>query len=268
MSEYFDGKVAVVTGGASGIGLGFCESMLKRGAKAVFMADFNEKSLSEESVKLSRSYPGQVFPVLTDVTVLDQVQSVIKKATDFDGHLDFMFNNAGVGLTLPVEKITFEMWRSIIDLNLMGVIYGTYTAIPIMRAQGSGHIINAGSIAGRIPIPYQAVYVATKSAVISMTESLHYELESEGLNFTVFCPGNVRTPIFGELDPPADSVSVEEAVDYVLQEVEKRSLVAIFPQTARDGDRLYREKREEFDRLARELASVRRENYRTKGTYF
>lgn len=268
MSEYFKGKVAVVTGAASGIGLGICHGLLQRGAKAVFMVDFNEENLNEESGKLGGEYPGQVFPVLTDVTSQDQVKSVIEKANEFDGHLDFLFNNAGVGLTLPVEKITFDMWRFVVDLNLMGAIYGTYTAMPFMRAQGSGHIVNAGSLAGRIPIPYQAVYSATKSAVISMTESLQYELENEGLSFSVYCPGNVRTPIFGELEPPADSVSVEEAVDYILQEVEKKSLLIIFPEGAREGDRLYREDRDLFDKFAREMASVRRENYRTKGTYF
>lgn len=267
MSGYFEQKVAAVTGAASGLGLGISEELLKRAAEAVFMGDFNEEALKRESDRLNKLYPGKVFPVLTDVTKLDQVQKLITDAKGHSGHLDLLFNNAGTGLTLPTEKITFDMWKFIIDLNLMGVIHGTYTAIPIMREQGSGHIVNTGSIAGKIPIPYQAVYAATKSAVISMTESLQYELENDGLQFSVFCPGNVRTPIFNGITPPPDSISVEEAVEYIFDEMEKGSLIIVFPETARSVDYLYREKRDDFDKLMKHLAEERRENYRTKGTY-
>ena len=267
MSGYFEHKVAAVTGAASGLGLGISEELLKRGADAVFMGDFNEEGLKRESDRLNKLYPGRVFPVLTDVTKLDQVQKLISDAKGHSGHLDLLFNNAGTGLTLPTEKITFDMWKFIIDLNLMGVIHGTYTAIPIMREQGFGHIVNTGSIAGKIPIPYQAVYAATKSAVISMTESLQYELENDGLQFSVFCPGNVRTPIFNGITPPPDSISVEEAVEYIFDEMEKGSLIIVFPETARSIDYLYREKRDDFDKIMKHLADERRENYRTKGTY-
>ncbi len=267
MVGYFEGKVAVVTGAASGIGLGLTEHLLARGAKAVFMGDVKAENLTRESERLSHQYPDRVFPMLTDVTRLDQVAELIGAAKASDGHLDFVFNNAGMGMTLPTEQITFDIWRFIVDLNVMGVVHGTYTAIPIMREQGAGHIVNTASVAGLVPIPYQAVYTASKSAVISMTESLQYELNAEGLQFSVFCPGNVRTAIFGEVTPPADAISVDEAVDYILDEVEKKSLVIAFPQTARDISALYRSDREEFDQQMFKLAAERRENYRTKGTY-
>ena len=106
-----------------------------------------------------------------------------------------------------------------------------------------------------------------KSAVISMTECLQYELENEGLQFSVFCPGSVRTAIFTGMTPPTDSISVEEAVEYIFAELEKGSHVIIFPETARSADYLYREKKEDFDKLMKQLADERRENYRTKGTY-
>ncbi|MDD2379749.1 MAG: SDR family NAD(P)-dependent oxidoreductase [Aminobacterium colombiense] len=268
VSEYFEDKVAVVTGAASGIGLGITEHLLSRGAMAVFMGDVNEENLKSESERLSIAHEGKVFSKLTDVTKLEQVENLIYTAKDFDGHLDFVFNNAGMGMTLPTEKITFDIWKLIIDLNVMGVVHGTYTAIPLMREQGFGHIINTGSITGRIPVPYQAVYAATKSAVISMTESLQYELEAYGLQFSVFCPGNVATSIFGELTPPPDSISVDDAVNYIFQEMERNSLVIILPQIMREIEALYRENRKEYDEIARKLASERRENYRTKGTYF
>lgn len=171
-------------------------------------------------------------------------------------------------MTLPTEQVTFDLWRKAVDVNLMGVVYGTYAAIPIMREQKSGHIANTASIAGLVPVPYQAVYTATKGAVLMMTQSLQYELEHEGLSFSVLCPGNVATPIFGNSPPPPDAIPVEEAVDYILAEMEKRSLEIVFPEKPRDFARHYRENRPAFDALARSIADERRESYRTKGTYY
>lgn len=268
MSDYYKDKVAVVTGAASGIGLGLTEKLLAEGAMAVFMGDINQDNLSQESERLDAEYPGKVFAALTDVTALDQVEALIKGAKEHAGHLDFVFNNAGIGMTVPTEQVTFDIWRFVIDLNLMGVIYGTYTAIPIMREQGFGHIVNTGSAGGLLPVAYQAVYAATKSAIITMTECLQYELETEGLRFSVFNPGNVITGIFGELTPPPGSISVEEAADYIFDELAKGSVIIVLPQQMRDLYHLYLENRSEFDKVSRAMASERRENYRTKGTYY
>ena len=268
MGDYFQNKVAVVTGAASGIGLGLVEKLLAEGALAVFMGDVSQDNLNKESERLNLEYPGKAHAMLADVTDLGQVEALIQAARAHDGHLDFLFNNAGVGMTIPTEQVTFDTWRFVLDINLLGVIYGTYTAIPIMREQGSGHIVNTGSVGGLLPVAYQALYAATKSAVITMTECLQYELETEGLRFSVFNPGNVITGIFGPLTPPPDAITVAEAVDYIFQELEKGSLLIVLPQQARELYRQYREDRDEFDKTARSMASERRENYRTKGTYY
>ena len=268
MSGYFETKVAAVTGAASGIGLGITEKLLSSGAGAVFMADLKEENLKKEAERLALAYPGKVFPMQTDVTKQEQVEALMKTAKAHAEHLDFVFNNAGMGMTVPTEQVTYDIWRFVVDLNLLGVVYGTYSAIPIMREQGFGHIVNTGSVTGRIPVPYQAVYAATKAAVISMTESLQYELETEGLQFSVFCPANVITPIFGNLTPPADSITVADAIDYIFGEIEKKEVVIVLPQSARDFVTLYCQDKPGFDKFARKLAAERRENYRTKGTYY
>ena len=131
MADYFKGKVAVVTGAASGIGLGLSEHLLKRGAKAVFMGDFNQENLDKEASRLSIEFPGKVHSILTDVTKHEQVENLIHQAKMLNGHLDFVFNNAGMGMTLPTEQITFNIWKMIVDLNLWGVIHGTYTVFPL-----------------------------------------------------------------------------------------------------------------------------------------
>lgn len=132
-----------------------------------------------------------------DVTKQEQVQQMIQTAASRHGRLDFLFNNAGVGGTLPIEDVTLEHWRRIIDLNLWGVIYGVDAALPIMRRQGGGHIVNTSSVAGLLPIPFQAMYCATKYAVVGLSESLRYEVEDQGIRFSVVCPGNVATAIRG-----------------------------------------------------------------------
>ena len=268
MSGYFKDKVAVVTGAASGIGLGITEKLLSSGAAAVFMGDLKEENLKKEADRLAQAHPGKVFPMQTDVTKQEQVEALVKAAKAHAGHLDFVFNNAGMGLTLPTEQITFDMWRFLVDLNLLGVVYGTYSAIPIMREQGFGHIVNTGSITGRIPVPYQAVYAATKAAVISMTESLQDELEAEGVHFSVFCAANVITAIVGTMTPPPDAVTVADAIDTVFGEIEKKAVVICLPQGARGIETRYRVDRPEYDKVMRNLAAERRENYRTKGTYY
>jgi len=268
LSAIFENKVAVVTGAASGIGLGITEHLLRRGARGVFMGDFTEQALMREADRLKNIYPDKVFPVLTNVTDSEQVQALIQSAEALDGHLDFVFNNAGAGATMPVEQSTFEIWKKILDLNVMGVVYGTYTAIPIMRKQGFGHIVNTASIAGLLPIPYQPIYGASKSAIISMTESLQYELECEGLHFSVFCPSDIKTPIYGDLAPPPHAISVDEAITELLDAVEKRMLLIVLPESARTMDQLYRTNREAYDQFIRDMAAQRRENYQTKGTYY
>jgi len=136
--EHFRGKSCVITGAASGIGFAVTAALLKAGA-VVFMADLDKERLSSAIEQLD-AHVGRLHSMAVDVTDPQQVQQLIANAASQHGSLDFLFNNAGVGGTLPIEQATLEHWRRIFDLNLWGVIYGIDAALPVMRRQGSGRI--------------------------------------------------------------------------------------------------------------------------------
>ena len=187
-------------GAASGIGFALAAALLQAGA-VVFMADRDTKTLAAAVEQMS-PYAGRVHSLSVHVTNQEQVQHMVEDAAARHGRLDFLFNNAGIGGTFQISEVTLEHWRRIIDINLWGVIYGVQSALPIMRRQGGGHIVNTASIAGLVPPPFQALYCATKYAVVGLSESLRFELGEEGIHVSVVCPGNVATPIFGPLKPP------------------------------------------------------------------
>lgn len=265
MQEYYLDKVCVVTGAAAGIGYAVCKKLLEFGS-IVFMADIDEKGL-EKAIDDFREYTGKVFAVPTDVTKQEQVQKLIQDAAVYNGHLDFLFNNAGVGATMLFENVTLDIWNKVININLWSVIYGINTAVPIMRKQGFGHIVNTSSVAGVIPAPYQAVYSATKYAVTGMTECLRYELYDEGIYFTTVCPGNVATSIWKGIAIPADATPVDEAAQIILNGVANKESIIVFSDYYKEiyikcrKDPVFQEK------LMLGLARERRENFRTKGTY-
>lgn len=282
MNAYFKDKVAVVTGAASGFGLAMSRRLLRDGVKAVFMADRDEDEAVRRAGELDAVFPGAARAVSVDVTREEKVLDLLRQAVDFAGHLDFVFNNAGRPMTRPTEEISFAEWRKLVDLNLMGVVYGTCGALPLMLAQGSGHIVNMASAGGLLPPPYQAAYAATKSAIITMTRCLHYEYRPRGLDFSVICPSNVRTPIFlreaeelpefqnlsaaerqvlmDKITPP-DAVDLDKAVECIFSGLENKELEIVFPQTVRELDALFHMDRSAFDRWAFALGEERRQAF-------
>jgi NAD(P)-dependent dehydrogenase (short-subunit alcohol dehydrogenase family) len=274
VEKYFHGKGCVVTGAASGIGYAVSEALLQAGA-VVFLVDRDTKTLVPAVERLG-VHAGRVHSAIVDVTNQEQVQQLIQDAAARHRRLDFLFNNAGVGGTMPIGEATLEHWRRIIDINLWGVIYGIHAALPIMRRQGGGHIVNTGSIAGLIPVPFQALYCATKYAVAGLSESLRFELEEEGIHLSVVCPGNVASRIFGtpilgeriEAKPPDDAIPAAEAAKTILAGVANQEGIIVLPEKFRKMWRQYWSSPEGAEHELREVARQRRSAFLSKGSYY
>jgi len=266
VEEYFRGKGCVVTGAASGIGFALTEALLQAGA-VVFMAD-RDAPMLRAAVEQLGAYAGRVHSLSVDVTNQEQVQHMVEDAAARHGRLDVLFNNAGIAGTAPIDVITLEHWRRIIDINLWGVIYGIHAALPIMRRQGGGHIVNTASIAGLIPPPFQALYCTTKYAVVGLSESLRFELGDEGIHVSVVCPGNVATRIFGTLKPPEDAVSAEEAAKITLEGVANKQGIIAFPEKYRQMWRQYWSDPEAAESVLWDTARQRRSAFQSKGSYY
>jgi NAD(P)-dependent dehydrogenase (short-subunit alcohol dehydrogenase family) len=272
--EYFENKICIVTGAASGIGFALSEALLKVDA-VVVMADRDTETL-ESSVGRLEEYSGRAYPVIVDVTKQEQVQQLIDNAANQHGGIDVLFNNAGIGGTLEIHTVTLEHWRRIIEINLWGVIYGIHAALPIMRCQGRGHIVNTASIAGLMPFPYQALYATTKYGVVGMSECLRFELADEGISVSVVCPGDVATRIYGtpiigerqEVKPPPGAITAEEAADTILNGVAKKEGIIALPERTRQLWREYWSSPEAADGFFLGIARERRRAYESGGSYY
>jgi short-subunit dehydrogenase len=189
----FNEATAIVTGGASGIGKALARELAKRGCDVV-LADRQIRLAEEVASEISAS-GGQATAREIDVTNAIAVEQCVMETTGRTGRLDYIFNNAGIGIGGRVRHYRIEEWNQIVDVNLRGVINGVQAAYPIMINQGFGHIINTASMAGLIPSPGGVAYATTKHAVVGLSKSLRAEAASDGVYVSVLCPGVIRTPI-------------------------------------------------------------------------
>ncbi len=185
-------KVALITGGASGIGRATSIIFGKEGAKVV-VVDMNEEG-SKETVQLVKASGGEAMFVIADVSKTTDVQRMVKTTVDIYGRLDILVNNAGIVLTGPLEETTEEQYEKVVNINLKGVFLGSKYAIPHMKQQGGGVIVNTASIAGRVGFANQPLYCATKGGVMAMTRALALDLAPYNVRVNAVSPGNVDTP--------------------------------------------------------------------------
>ena len=189
----FDGAVAIITGGASGIGRALSEALGRRGA-SVILAD-RQAALAQEVAAGIRERGGQASAVELDVTDFTAVDQLVRATAQAQGRLDYMFNNAGIAIGGEVRVCHIEDWAAVLNVNLHGVVNGVQAAYPVMLSQGYGHIVNTASMAGLLPMPAAVSYATTKHAVVGLSKSLRIEAAPYGVRVSVLCPGFIRTPI-------------------------------------------------------------------------
>ncbi|MBT3555247.1 MAG: SDR family oxidoreductase [Chloroflexi bacterium] len=191
-----DGKVAIVTGGGSGIGKGIAKAFADEGCSVVIAAR-NSDRLDAAAAELSNG-GGTVISIPTDVTSEEQMISLFAKTMDQFGKLDVLVNNSGAFDGGPVEELTMEQWQKVIDVNVTGPFLGSREAFKIMKKQGGGRIINIGSIAAQKPRHSSSPYTTSKHAVWGLTQSLALEGRDHGIAVSALHPGNVMVERRGD----------------------------------------------------------------------
>src|SRR5438309_12091723 len=189
------GKVAVVTGAASGIGFGLAERFSAEGMRVV-MADIEEAALNDASKRLADT-GATVLPVVTDVSKADSVDALAARTFEELGTAHVVCNNAGVATGGPMWTLTERDWAWVMGVNLWGVIHGVHAFVPRLAEQGEGHVVNTASIAGLTSAPMMGPYNVSKHGVVTLSETLVAELALHGspVKVSVLCPGWVNTRI-------------------------------------------------------------------------
>lgn len=222
--EDLHGKVAVITGGASGIGRAVADRAASEGMKIV-LGDIEQAPLAAAVDELTAA-GADATGVVTDVSDRASVEALRDAALERFGAVHLVHNNAGIGLGGPIWEVSEEDWRWILGVNLWGVIHGVATFTPLLLEQGEGHIVNTASIAGLIVAPFLGPYNATKQAVVAISETLFKDLQTAGasIGVSVLCPGFVQTRI-AEAErnrpdwAPARDVEGAEALSAIVQDM-------------------------------------------------
>lgn len=186
-------KTALITGGASGIGRALAEELAEQGVEVV-LAD-RQSELAEEVAHSIRQAGGKATAHELDVRDPAQFQQVVDATVARTGRIDYLFNNAGIGVGGDIAGYTLADWDDVFDVNVRGVAYGIQAVYPVMRAQRSGHIINTASMAGLLPTGEAGSYAASKHAVVGLSKVLRIEAREHGVRVSALCPGVIRTPI-------------------------------------------------------------------------
>ncbi len=191
--ERLEGKVALITGGGSGIGRATALLFAREGAKVV-VADISSE-LGEETVRAIRAGGGTATFVKTDVTKEEDVRRAVQTAVDSYGQLTILFNNAGVAGPYGVADVSLETWHRVMDINVTGTFFGFKYGVPAIQQSGGGAIISTSSTAGLAGSVGSPSYSAAKGAIVNLTKSMALQLAKSNIRVNCVCPGPVDTPL-------------------------------------------------------------------------
>lgn len=193
MASDVSGKVVFITGGASGIGAALATKLVDGGAE-VWIAD-RQLGAAQELVQRFSTNGAKAHAIELDVRDYAGFEAAVAEAVRQSGRIDYLFNNAGIGVGGEVDSYTLDDWNDVLAVNLHGVVHGIQAVYPIMIRQRSGHIVNTASMAGLLAGPGTASYTASKHAVVALSKAMRLEAERHNVKVSVLCPGAIRTPI-------------------------------------------------------------------------
>lgn len=223
-------RIAVITGGASGIGAAIGRALVARGHEVV-LADVQHDAAERLAEELTTAGPGAARGVRLDVRDGDQVDDVVRHVLATHGRLDVMFNNAGIGAAGEPEELSLPHWDRVIDVDLRGVLHGCRAAYPLMKAQPQGgHIVNTASLAGLVPTSGgTAPYAMAKSGVVGLSLALRAAGADFNVRVSVVCPGFVDTPILDTRGPSDLPVTPSAAKLPTMRETLRRGRTRLYP---------------------------------------
>jgi NAD(P)-dependent dehydrogenase (short-subunit alcohol dehydrogenase family) len=242
MSDSFRGRVALVTGAANGIGRAVAEALARQGAK-VTLLDIEGDGVRRVTAELAAE-GASVVAVEADVRDYAAVARAVTECFERDGRLDYVFNIAGIGVMAMARDHTIEDWTDVLQTNLFGAIHAVQACFPLMVRQGSGHIVNMGSLGGVMPLTGNISYVTSKAGVIALSQTLRNEARAHGVRVSVVCPAAVKTKMFERakfvgLDRdavlkvlPPGGITPEECARAILRGVEQNHAM-ILPHVAK-----------------------------------
>lgn len=208
-----ENKVIIITGAAMGLGLAAAKELAAQGA-LLTLVDYNDKSLQEAKDDISKQYPkAKLITVVADVSNESAVKNYVDETVKAFGRIDGLYNNAGIeGKQAGITEYDVNIFKKVIDINLMGVYYGLRYVIPVMQKQKYGRIVNVASVGGIRGVLNQMPYVASKHAVSGMTKNAALEFGRDGINTNAIAPGAILTPMVAEAFKqvnPADPKAAE-----------------------------------------------------------
>jgi NAD(P)-dependent dehydrogenase (short-subunit alcohol dehydrogenase family) len=224
-TQGLQGKAFLVTGGGQGLGAAICQMLAEAGANLI-VADVNERRARDCAERLGQG-SDQTYALGFDVADPAAVRSALDQVRERTGRIDGIVNNAAIDITLPVDEVDNEQWHRVLMVNLYGPYLMSSAVVPMMKAQGSGHIVNIASTASKRAWPNASAYHATKWGLLGLSHALHAELRPHGIKVSAIVAGGMRTPFlldrFPDIDESTlqDPASVARAVRFVLTQPEE-----------------------------------------------